>query len=152
MEPSHENRRVRLDDGGATTVHILAYPLASTEVRVVRLEPEAPLEEWCDHHGIPEAVSGGYAVKPEYEPLGELWLSGRRQPYRDFAPPWSSRRAALLSDEDGIRVDHRDRPPSSLTAIYYRPDRCWFATVAAPSPASRIRKASRPRRTSSTRI
>jgi hypothetical protein len=75
------------------------------------LDPEAPLEAWCDEHGIADAVSGGYAVKPEHEPLGEAWTGGRRQPHRPFDAPWDERRAAIAIDEC-VRIDRRDRLPA----------------------------------------
>jgi hypothetical protein len=73
--------------------------------------PETPVEEWCAREGVTDAVSGGYSVKPEYEPLGELWVDGRAQSHRAFAEPWHRRRAALAVIDGGIEIDYRDRLP-----------------------------------------
>jgi hypothetical protein len=110
MVEGPHHRRVTLEDGCATTVHVVAFPLASRRPEVVRLEPEAPLEVWCAERGIADAVSGGYAVKPEHELLGEAWTGGRPRPHRPFAAPWDQRRAAIVLD-DGVQIDRRDRLP-----------------------------------------
>ena len=83
-----------------------------TRLRAVRLEPAAPLEEWCARCGVDDAVSGGYSVKPELEPLGELWLDGGRRPFRPFADPWHARRAALAATNGHVEIDYRDRLPT----------------------------------------
>jgi hypothetical protein len=103
--------RVELRDGGASTVHVVGYLLASSHVRVVPLQPETPLEEWCGENGVPEAVSGGFAVKPEYVPLGELWVDGASAPHRPFRAPWSRQRAALIAGNGSVSIDHRHRLP-----------------------------------------
>jgi hypothetical protein len=102
--------RIPLSDGRETTVHVARYALADTHLRLVRLSPEEPVEAWCAREGIPDAVSGGYSVKPEYEPLGELWLAGRAQSHRPFAEPWHARRGALAMN-GGVTIDYRDRLP-----------------------------------------
>jgi hypothetical protein len=109
MDHGGERRRVRLADGCETTVHLAVFPLAGTRLRVVRLSPEAPLEEWCARQGVDHAVTGGYSVKPEYEPLGELWIDGRAVSHRPFVAPWHARRAALVATNGRVEIDHRDR-------------------------------------------
>lgn len=104
-------RRVELADGQATTVHVVAHDLTTVHLRVERLAPEAPLEHWCADHGIREAVSGGFSVRPDYEPLGELWMNGRPQAHRAFRGAWAARRAALAATDGRVDIDHRDRLP-----------------------------------------
>ena len=104
-----DERRVRLADDRYTTVHVVEFPLEAVRLRVVRLEPAAPLEEWCASHGVADAVSGGYSVKPEQDPLGELWIDGRAQPHQPFADPWHARRAALAVMNGRVEIDGRDR-------------------------------------------
>jgi hypothetical protein len=103
------HRRIELTDRCETTVHVATFPPAG--LRLVRLMPETPVEEWCAREGVTDAVSGGYSVKPEYEPLGELWVDGRAQSHRAFAEPWHRRRAALAVIDGGIEIDYRDRLP-----------------------------------------
>ena len=104
-------RRVELADGKATTVHVVAHDLATVHLRVERLAPEAPLEEWCARHGVREAVSGGFSVKPDYEPLGELWMDGRPQAHRALRGAWAARRGALATTDGRVEIEHRDRLP-----------------------------------------
>jgi Phosphodiester glycosidase len=132
-----ERRRVRLADGAAATVHVAAYDLASVRPRVVRLSPEAPLETWCEQHGIAEAVSGGFSVKPEYEPLGELWTDGSPQAHRPFRGAWARRRGALATGDGHVDIDRRDRlssPRDLLQAgpVLVRDGRCAIAGVDDP--------------------
>lgn len=109
MRAGGETRRVRLGDGTATTVHTVVHPLAQTRIRVVHLSPEVPLETWCEREGVRHAVSGGFTVKPEYEPLGELWVDGRAISHRPFAEPWHQRHAALAIVDGRVVIDYRDR-------------------------------------------
>jgi hypothetical protein len=104
-----ETRRVELSDGAATTVHIVRYPLAAIRLSVVRLEPEAPLEAWCAEHGIDDALSGGFAVKPDYIPLGAVAAGGRPLDHRPFHAPWDRRRGAVAVDGGPPRIDALDR-------------------------------------------
>jgi hypothetical protein len=103
--------RVRLADRRETTVHVAAFPLAETRLRIVHMSPEAPLEKWCVHAGVDDAVSGGYSVKPEFEPLGELWVDGQAVAHRPFAGRWRTRRAALAAADGRVVIDHRDTLP-----------------------------------------
>ena len=117
MRTGGETRRVRLGDGRATTVHSVVHPLGRTEVKVVNLSPEAPLEAWCEREGVLHAVSGGFTVKPEYEPLGELWVDGRAISHRPFGviagtrdpegfstTSWSSTRTSPLTGNRAWRL------------------------------------------------
>jgi hypothetical protein len=105
-------RRVELADGKATTVHVVAYDLATIVPRVVRIAPETPVDEWCAQQGIREAVSGGFSVKPEYAPLGELWTEGRPHEHQPFQRPWADRRGAFAVD-GRVSIDYRDALPDT---------------------------------------
>jgi hypothetical protein len=74
---------------------------------------QAPLDQWCAEHGVQDALSGGYSTKPEFVPLGELWIGGRRLAHRRFAQPWDERRAALMVDNGRVWIDGRDRRSGS---------------------------------------
>jgi hypothetical protein len=109
VQVERQRHRVQLADGLGTTVRAVAY--AGATLRVERLTPETPLERWCAEHGVGEALSGGFATKPEYEPLGELWTAGRAQRYTPFRPPWDARRGAIAADDESVRIDHRPGLP-----------------------------------------
>lgn len=111
MSASCEDRRIDLADGAATTVHVAAFAFAAFSPRVVCFGDEAPLERWAAREGATDAVSGGFATKPAYEPLGELWIGGRAISHCPFANGWDRRRAAVLIEPDRIAIDSRDRLP-----------------------------------------
>ena len=106
-----ERRRIELADGKATTVHIASHPLSAVTLRVERMSPEAPFEQWCEQHGVREGISGGFAVKPEYSPLGELWTGGRVRGHQAFRDGWAARRGALAVTDGQVRIAHRDELP-----------------------------------------
>jgi len=106
-----DRRRVTLADGRETTVLVAAYPLARIGLRLAAMAHEQPLEEWCAREGVSDALSGGYATKPGYEPLGELWIGGKAISHCPFAHGYDRVRGALLIADGGVRLDHRDRLP-----------------------------------------
>ena len=99
--------RHRLGWRAATTVHVAAYPLARFAPRVVALEPPQPLQSWCAREGIGEAVVGGFFIRPDGLPLGELWVSGRRLDSEPFAPPHGPGRSCVEISGGGVRLSPR---------------------------------------------
>jgi hypothetical protein len=83
-----ERGRVTLGDGATTTLHVASYERSAFDVRVVVLEEPAPLVRWCAQQGVREAVVGGFFVRPDYAPLGQLRIAGEpRHPARDHNRP-----------------------------------------------------------------
>jgi hypothetical protein len=108
--PRHVRREgIRLRDGARTTLYVAAYPLARTSVRVVRLPHPEPLAMWCDASGIGEALVGGFFVRPDGTPLGELRQAGMARRHVPFDAPWSDVRACLHVSGDGVRIARRDQ-------------------------------------------
>src|SRR5205085_6942120 len=94
--PAHlERTRVRLADGAPTTVYIARYDLAATAVRVVRLAKAEPLETWCRANGVDEAMVGGFFIRPDGLPLGELRTRGLVRASMPFDAPWDALRACV---------------------------------------------------------
>jgi hypothetical protein len=108
-----DERRVELSDGQATTVHVAVAERAASRVRLVRMSPGVPLERWCARRAITDAVSGGYATKPHYEPLGELRIDGHALSHRPFERPWRDTRAAVALNDGQLRIAPRDELPST---------------------------------------
>jgi hypothetical protein len=107
--PAHVRRmRVGLRDGAATTVYVATYPLARTEVKVVRLPTPRPLEAWCRDSGIAEAIVGGFYARPHGTPLGELRTSGVLRRHVPFDGPWGDIRACLHVEGGIVRIARRD--------------------------------------------
>ena len=109
--PRHVSR-LRLAAG--TTLHVAAYPLASTEVRVVRLRRPEPLESWCRREGVDDAIVGGFFIRGgrrDYPPLGELRTRGMARRTVAFDAPWGSVRACVHSEAGQPRIAWRSDLP-----------------------------------------
>ena len=107
--PAHLQRvRVELTDGARTTVHVARHPLATTDVRVVRLRRPQPLAAWCARNGVPEALVGGFYARPHGTPLGELRTRGVERRHVPFHAPWSGVRACVHVSGGAVGIARRD--------------------------------------------
>ena len=107
--PGHLHRvRVALADGAETTMHVARHPLATTEVRVVRLRRPQPLVAWCARNDAPEALVGGFYARPHGTPLGELRTRGVARRHVPFDAPWGDVRACVHVDGGAVRIARRD--------------------------------------------
>jgi hypothetical protein len=104
----YERRRVRLEGGARTTLHVAAYDLAAVMPRIVVLERAMPLVRWCRERGVRDAIVGGFLVRGLGVPLGEVWIAGRPQPSTPFDAPWGAVRACLHVDGDVVCMARRD--------------------------------------------
>jgi Protein of unknown function (DUF998) len=77
-------------------------------VRVVALEEPAPLVRWCAEQGVRQAVVGGFFVRPDYAPLGQLRIAGEARPSVAFEAPWGDMRACLHFADGMLRIERRD--------------------------------------------
>jgi hypothetical protein len=120
LVPAAWLRRVRvpLSGGATTTLHVTSYDRAAFRARVVALDRPAPLARWCQTIGVAHAVVGGFFVRPQCAPLGELRIDGEVRPSEPFATPWHDVRACLQLREGDARIAHRHRldpePPGDL--------------------------------------
>jgi hypothetical protein len=107
--PAHlERLRVPLADGAETTVHVASYPLASTELRVMRLPGQGQLEAWCGRRGVSEALVGGFYTRPSGAPLGELRTHGVVRHFEPFDAPWGAVRACVHVAGGDVSIARRD--------------------------------------------
>jgi hypothetical protein len=106
--PHLRSFRVTLADGAETTVHVAAHELATTRVRVVRLSRPEPLAAWCARTGTPEAIVGGFFVRPGGRPLGEVRTHGIARESTPFTAPWHKIRASLHVDRGSVAIGPRD--------------------------------------------
>jgi hypothetical protein len=112
--PGHVRRmRVGLLDGASTTLYIATYPLARTEVRVVRLAKPQRLQAWCELNGVAEAMVGGFYARPHGTPLGELRTSGVLRRHVPFDDPWGDTRACLHVEGGQVRIARRHELPQA---------------------------------------
>jgi hypothetical protein len=103
-----EQFRVRLPGGASTMLHVASYDRAAYTPRVVQLERPMPLVRWCQAHGVDHAVVGGFYVRPNYEPLGELRIDATPVASVPFTEPWGSLRGCLHVSDGEVRIAARN--------------------------------------------
>jgi hypothetical protein len=108
-------RRVRLEllDGARTTVHIASHDVERTEIRVAVLRGQARLEPWCAARGVEEALVGGFFVRPDGTPLGEVRTRGVVRRHVPFDAPWGGLRACVHVQGGAARIARRDELPDA---------------------------------------
>ncbi len=99
--------RVSLPGGARTTVHVATFERSAYAPRVVVLEQPAPLVRWCREHGIRHAVVGGFFLRPDYAPLGEVRVAGQVQGFVPFTAPWGDVRACVQIVDGEPRIASR---------------------------------------------
>src|SRR3954454_5393744 len=114
VPPAHvERMRLCLADGAQTTVHVARYDARRTAVRVVRLPRPEPLEAWCAREGVDEAMIGGFFVRPDGLPLGELRTRGLVRASAPFEAPWGALRACVHSHRGVVTIAPRPELPDA---------------------------------------
>jgi hypothetical protein len=103
--------RLTLADGTRTTIHVAAYAASRTEIRVAVLRGQAKLEPWCAARGVEEALVGGFFVRPDGLPLGEVRTRGVARRHVPFAAPWHTSRACLHVQGGTATIAARDALP-----------------------------------------
>jgi phosphodiester glycosidase len=106
--------RVPLSDGAWTTLHVASYDRQAVDPRVVVLEQPAPLVRWCAAQDIRHAVVGGFFVRPDCLPLGDVRVGGEVRPSIAFDAPWGDVRACVHIVDGAVRIARRDRLGADL--------------------------------------
>jgi Phosphodiester glycosidase len=104
--------RVELAGGASTAVYVAGYAAATTELRVAVLRRPERLEPWCAARGIPDAMVGGFFVRPRGVPLGELRTRGVTRRHVAFSAPWGAVRACVHVAGGEVRLARRDELPA----------------------------------------
>ena len=104
--------RIELADGARTMVHVARYGMETTELRVAVLRGQARLEDWCAARGHEEALVGGFFVRPDGTPLGEVRTRGVARRHVPFAAPWSDNRACVHVRGGAASIAPRDELPA----------------------------------------
>jgi hypothetical protein len=105
--------RAELSDGLGTTVHLAAYDLRRTDVRVVVLARAEPLLSWCERTATTDAIVGGFFIRDSGSPLGELRLAGIEHASVPFMKPWHSLRSCVYIEGGALRLARRPDLPSA---------------------------------------
>ena len=99
--------RHELTDGAGTSVHMASYALKGAHPRVVLLDQPQRLAAWCADNHCSDAMIGGFFIRAEGVPLGELWVNGARPESEPFDDPWAKRRACVSVERGRVRVGPR---------------------------------------------
>ncbi len=110
--PAYRRVVVSTADGGATTVHVLRLPRVGYTARVVVLDPVRPLATWCAEESVAEAVIGGFYIRGDGTPLGDLRVDGRALASVPFDPPWDRVRACVHADRGEVALRSRLELPA----------------------------------------
>jgi phosphodiester glycosidase len=106
-QPTLKRRRLRLDDGAGTSLHVARFPRAGWGLRVVALQPCATVHGWCERTGSEHAIVGGFYMRPGGPALGDLWIDSRALPTEPFDSPWHEQRACVHVAGGEVRLAAR---------------------------------------------
>ena len=106
-QPRLEMLRAKLPDGAQTTLHVARFAVEAWTARVVVFEQPIQLVRWCRAEGVAHAVVGGFFLRPDYVPLGELRIDGTAHPFVPFAAPWGEVRACVHIISGRLRIASR---------------------------------------------
>jgi hypothetical protein len=88
-------------------LHVASYDGEVWTARVVEFERPVPLVRWCRAHGVRHAVVGGFFVRRDYTPLGELRIGGEEREFIPFDAPWGDVRACVQITEGRLQIASR---------------------------------------------
>ena len=97
----YELSRIRLADGGETTVYVVVHPRRSTRVRVICFEEPRRLDHWCAASGRPEAIVAGFFVRDPWRPLGEVRIDGRPVAHEPIEGSFGPARSCVHAEPGG---------------------------------------------------
>jgi len=100
--------RVRLADGARTTLYVATYDAARTELSVAVLPGQQRLEAYCAARGVGDAIVGGFFVRPDGRPLGEVRTRGVEREHVPFLAPYDGVRACVHVEGGEARIARRD--------------------------------------------
>ena len=102
-----------LADRRETTLHVARFPIEAVRVRVVVLGPGQTLAAWCAATGVRHAIVGGFFVRPDGLPLGELRTDGLPRLSLPFLSPWDTVRACVWALDGRAAIARRDELPTT---------------------------------------
>ena len=118
-----------------------SHDASQVELRVAVLRGQARLEPWCAARGVEEALVGGFFVRPDGTPLGEVRTRGvarRHVPVRRALGRHAGLRARARRGREHRAAQRAARRSRAATSC--RPARCSCATARRCSAASEDRE------------
>lgn len=112
--PSVYSERIALPDDRKTTVHVFSQALRDTVIKVATFESARRVTDACHEFDgqVVAAMSGGFFARRAHRPLGEVWITGKRQSHVPFQAPWHDIRGALHVGAKRLRIDRRQLLPA----------------------------------------
>lgn len=107
-----ETLRVGAGRGMETTVRVRRLPRTDYTLQVVLLDPAERLVEWCAANGVGNALIGGFYIRADGTPLGDLRVDGRTLASAPFDSPWNRTRACVHSEGGEVSLCPRDELPA----------------------------------------
>lgn len=93
-------------------MHVASYERATFVPRVVAFDRPRHLSSWCRENRVRHALVGGFFSRPEYAPLGELWIGGRAWPSQPVRGPWAAVRACVAVEGQSVCIARRQELPA----------------------------------------
>ncbi|MDP9189430.1 MAG: phosphodiester glycosidase family protein [Actinomycetota bacterium] len=110
--PEQDTVRVGLGDGASTSIQVARFDRSSFSAGVVLMRPMRRLLEWCGENEASDALIGGFYVRADELPLGELRIAGRALESRPFDSPWDTARACVHSLDGEVALRSRLELPA----------------------------------------
>jgi hypothetical protein len=114
----YRRAEVTLADGATSTLHVSSFDRAAFGLRVVMVGDAGTLVRWCRQEGVSDAIVGGFFVRPQRTPLGELRIAGKAIVTEPFEDPWAGVRSCVHVTDGRTRVARRleiaAEPPGDL--------------------------------------
>ena len=114
----YDRVRIELPDGATSTLHAVRLDRREFRMRVVEVGELGTLARWCRATESADAIVGGFFVRPQRAPLGELRIDGRAIPTEPFDRPWDGVRSCVHVWGGRIRIARRfeiaAEPPGDL--------------------------------------
>jgi hypothetical protein len=88
-------------------MHVARYELEAWTPRVVVFQRPTQLVRWCRLAGVGHAVVGGFFLRPDYLPLGEVRIDGAHRRFIPFDAPWGDVRACVQVVDGRPRIASR---------------------------------------------
>lgn len=105
--PSRERRRLQLEDGAWTTLHVARFDRSAFGLRVRMVEPVSTVRRWCERNGADHAIVGGFYMRPGGPALGDVWIEGKAIASEPFDAPWHEQRACVHVGDGVVRLAPR---------------------------------------------
>jgi hypothetical protein len=86
---------------------VASYDAEAWTARVAEFDRPVPLVRWCRAYGVLHAVVGGFFLRPDYVPLGELRIGGEAREFIPFDAPWGDVRACVQIIDGRLRIASR---------------------------------------------